>query len=242
MRYSWVGFANRRTQSECRANGLRNGTDFRRPALSASPARSPHPMHPTVGAGFPTCTPRPWANTAGKKPAATSDTPTTVLSRTEPVVFQPFRSRDLDGQPNNDFMQRRHSREKRRRKGKEAWCGTITVIRPQPLNGESGRKEIARGREEKFQRFFRASFFGRKQVVSEQSPPSQAAWPRGTRKPSVGSGKCGSVCGVGLRGGGGRRLGEARTALYPNSSGFSSPSQWARSRDEMVVVIEVKRP
>ena len=171
MRYSWVGFANRRTQSECRANGLRNGTDFRRPALSASPARSPHPMHPTVGAGFPTCTPRPWANTAGKKPAATSDTPTTVLSRTEPVVFQPFRSRDLDGQPNNDFMQRRHSREKRRRKGKEAWCGTITVIRPQPLNGESGRKEIARGREEKFQRFFRASFFGLKTAVFRAVSP-----------------------------------------------------------------------
>jgi len=38
---------------------------------------------------------------------------TTVLPRTGPVVFQPFRSRDLDGQPNNGFMQQRHSREKR---------------------------------------------------------------------------------------------------------------------------------
>ena len=39
---------------------------------------------------------------------------TTVLPRAGPVVFQPFRSRDLDGQPNNGFMQQRHSREKRR--------------------------------------------------------------------------------------------------------------------------------
>ena len=39
---------------------------------------------------------------------------TTVLPRAGPVVFQPSRSRDLDGQPNNGFMQQRHSREKRR--------------------------------------------------------------------------------------------------------------------------------
>ena len=44
---------------------------------------------------------------------------TTVLPRTGPVVFQPSRSRDLDGQPNNGFMQQRHSREKRRGKVRE---------------------------------------------------------------------------------------------------------------------------
>ena len=38
---------------------------------------------------------------------------TTVLPRAGPVVFQPSRSRDLDDQPNNGFMQQRHSREKR---------------------------------------------------------------------------------------------------------------------------------
>ena len=44
---------------------------------------------------------------------------TTVLPRAGPVVFQPFRSRDLDGQPNNGFMQQRHSREERRGKVRE---------------------------------------------------------------------------------------------------------------------------
>ena len=38
---------------------------------------------------------------------------TTVLPRAGPVVFQPSRSRDLDGQPDNGFMQQRHSHEKR---------------------------------------------------------------------------------------------------------------------------------
>jgi hypothetical protein len=44
---------------------------------------------------------------------------TTVLPRAGPVVFQPSRSRDLDGQPNNGFMQQRHSREERRGKVRE---------------------------------------------------------------------------------------------------------------------------
>ncbi len=44
---------------------------------------------------------------------------TTILPRTGPVVFQPSQSRDLDGQPDNGFMQRRHSREERRGKVRE---------------------------------------------------------------------------------------------------------------------------
>ena len=44
---------------------------------------------------------------------------TTVLPRAGPVVFQPSRSRDLDGQPDNGFMQQRHSREERRGKVRE---------------------------------------------------------------------------------------------------------------------------
>ena len=232
---------------------------------------------------------------------------TTVLPRAGPVVFQSSRSRDLDGQPNNGFMQQRHSRKERRGEvredgrmersprrlfrsqglhlpeGEDAGVGNyfLECVRPaadwpEPINNLPNRishevsscpfpkrsvvrmnhndssttlrriiraKRNCKGPRRKIPKIFSSRLFaGENSLVSDQFHPSRAAWPSGTGNPRVRSGKCGSVCDAGLRGGGGWRLGEARTAPCPNSVGFSSPNRWTRSRDELAATIEVKRP
>ena len=166
---------------------------------------------------------------------------TTVLPRAGPVVFQPFRSRDLDGQPNNGFMQQRHSRKERRGKvredgrmersprrlfrsqglhlpeGKDAGVGNyfLECVRPaedwpEPIDNLPNRishevsscpfpkrsvvrmnhsdssttfamifraKINCKGPGTKNSKdFFEPAFSGQKQLFSEQSPPSRAAW------------------------------------------------------------------
>ena len=231
---------------------------------------------------------------------------TTVLPRAGPVVFQPSRSRDLDGQPNNGFMQQRHSREERRGKVREDGrmersprrlfrsqglhlpegedardgnyfleCVQPAADWPEPISNLPNRishevsscpfpkrsvvrmnqsdssathgriiraKRNCKGAGRKIPKIFSSRLFQAKTAVSEPSHPSHAAWPRGRGDPSVRSGRCGSVSDVGLRGGSGRRRGAVRTAPCPNLFGFSSPSRWTRSRDELAAAIEVKRP
>lgn len=191
---------------------------------------------------------------------------TTVLPRAGPVVFQPSRSRDLDGQPNNGFMQQRHSREERRGKvredgrmersprrlfrsqglhlpeGEDAGVGSyfLECVRPaedwpEPINNLPNRishevsscpfpkrsvvwknhsdssatptriiraKINCKGPGRKIPKIFSSRVFGLKTAVFRASHPSRSAGPRGTGNPSVRSGNCGSVCDVGLRGGG----------------------------------------
>ena len=73
--------------------------------------------------------------------------------------------------------------------------------------------------------FFEPAFRAEISCSREVPPIAGRVAERDREHPSVSSGKCGWACDVGLRGGGGRRLGEARTAPLPNSFGFSSPNR-----------------